>query len=156
MSILGGIKTFFEKVGAEFEKLFGKLPSWAQSAKSVITYVAPLLETIVQLAAGSAAEAKVATWIADVQGDLATVSAIAKDGTPAPGSTAAKSAQTALSSINTNMAALLADADVKNSAKVNEIEAAVTGITGEISALLSGLSSGSPSSATGTAATPAS
>ena len=51
MSFLGSFKTFFDKVGSVLKKLFGSA-SFEQTVQSVITYAAPLLETIVGLAAG--------------------------------------------------------------------------------------------------------
>jgi hypothetical protein len=68
--------SFFGKVWAEFKKLFGKEPQVAQVVRSVITYVAPVLETVVTLAAGSAAGTIVTNVINNVQADLATVSTL--------------------------------------------------------------------------------
>lgn len=132
------VKTFFEKVGSEIEKLF-KSGGWETKALATIGYVAPLVETLVTLFAGTAAGGVATSVINQVKASLATVSTIAQDGTPAPGSSAAQTVATNLTSINTNLAALLADADVKNSSKVTEVEATSTLISGEISALLSGL-----------------
>ena len=67
------IKSFFESVGSEIEKLFKSVvsSSWEQKASATIKYVAPLVETIVQLAAGTAAAAAVTGVINQVQADLA-------------------------------------------------------------------------------------
>ena len=73
MSFLGSFKTFFDKVGSVLKKLFGSA-SFEQTVQSVITYAAPLLETIVGLAAGSPAATAVAAVVSTVQSDLATVS----------------------------------------------------------------------------------
>ena len=137
------IKSFFESVGSEIEKLFKSVvsSSWEQKASATIKYVAPLVETIVQLAAGTAAAAAVTGVINQVQADLATVSVVVQGGKVAAGTSAAATVQAALTSVNTNMAALLADADVKNSAKAADIEATTNLITGEVSAILSNLPS---------------
>ena len=135
MSFWGGFKTFAEKVGSELKKLFGA-GGIEQTAVAVITYVAPLLETIVQLAAGSGAEALVAGVIKQVQADLATVSALVQGGTVTAGSSVAQSISTALGSVKDNLASLLADAHIKSSSKNTAITAAVTTIVGEVDALL--------------------
>jgi hypothetical protein len=131
--------SFFGKVWAEFKKLFGKEPQVAQVVRSVITYVAPVLETVVTLAAGSAAGTIVTNVINNVQADLATVSTVIQQGTVAPGSTAEASIIAALNSVKSNLGTLLTDADVKNSAKAAEITSATNLIIGEVEAALTNL-----------------
>jgi hypothetical protein len=131
-------KTFFEKIGTELEKLF-KSTNWEQKAIAAVGYIAPLAETLVTLLAGLPAGTAVTNIVNQIKASIATVSVVAQDGTPAPGSTAAQTIESALTSINTNLGALLADAGVKNSAKVTEIEATANLITGETSALLASI-----------------
>lgn len=141
MSFLGGFKSFFEKVGAELEKLFGGTASIEQRIQSVITYVAPLVNTIVTLADPAVAPI-VAKIIATVQADLAAVSTVVQEGTAAAGSTGAQTATTALNSIKANLGTLLTDSGVKNAANFAKISAAANLIIGEIEAVLSELTTG--------------
>lgn len=129
--------SFFDKVGSELKKLFGST-TWEKQAQGVITYVAPLLETVLALADPPLAPLfqKV---INTIQADLATVSAVVSGAQVPAGSTTAATVKAALGSIQTNLSSLLADADVKNSTKATEITAAVTGITSEIDALASSM-----------------
>lgn len=133
------VKTFFEKFGSELKKLFGSTATWEQTARSVITYVAPILETIIGLAAGGPAEAAVSGVVNSIQADLATISAVVQGAAVTPRSPTAVTVKTALESIKANLGSLLADADIKNSTKVTEITAAVNGISGEVEALLANL-----------------
>lgn len=132
------LKSFFESVGEEFKKLFGKVPTLSQTIRSVVSYVAPLVETGIALA-DPALEPVVADVVSTVQADLATVSATAGQVNVAPGTAAATTISTALSAINSNLSGLLEVAEVKNSAEITKIKAAVTAITGEIGAVLASL-----------------
>lgn len=133
---MGGIKTFFSKVWAELKKLFKAEPKIEQVVQSIVTYAAPLVETIVGLAAGGPAEALVTRIIDTVKSDLATVSVVVQDGTVAAGSTAEASIIAALTSIDNNLGELLAAAEVKNSTNVTKITAAVNLVLGEVEAVL--------------------
>jgi hypothetical protein len=129
------MKKFFERVEAAFKKLFGST-TWEKTASATITYVAPLLETIVQLTAGSAAETVTAGVVATVQSDLATLSAVVDGATATPPANELAAATEALTSIQTNFGSLLAAAEVKNSGKVTEITAVANTIIGEVEAIL--------------------
>ena len=133
------IGSFFSKAYAEIKKLFGKEPQVAQVVRSVITYVGPIAETIIALAAGGPAGAIATTVINAVESDLATVSVVIQQGTPAPGSTSEASVIAALNSVKANLSTLLADADVKNAAKASEITTAANLILGEVEAALTNL-----------------
>ena len=135
MSILSGFKSFFEKAGAELEKLFGGKASFEQKVQSVIAYVAPLVNTIVALA-DPAISPIVNGVISTVQSDLATISTVVTQGTAPAGSPAAQTATTALNSIKSNLSGLLTDVGVKNSASFTKIEAIANTIIGEIEAIL--------------------
>ena len=135
---------FFESVGKEFAKLFGKSSTFEQTAVSTIKYIAPLVETILTLTAGGPASEVATKIINAIESDLTTVSAVVKGAQAAPGSTAAVTVQTALTSVQSNLSEILTDADIKNSAKITEITTTVNLIRGEIGALLSGLSTAPP------------
>lgn len=137
MSFFGGVESFFKAVGHTIEKLFGKA-GLAQTLSATITYVAPILNTILALADPAVAPL-VAHIISIIQADLATVQTVIQQGTPAPGSPAEAAIKAALASVNENLASLLAMSAVKNSTKVSQITAAVGLITQETNAALGAL-----------------
>ena len=139
MGILSSAKSVFEKIGAEIEKLFGGTASVEQKVQAAITFVAPLVNTVVVLADPAIAPT-VAKVISTVQADLALVSTVVQEATPVPGSSAATTATTSLNSVKTNLSELLTDSGVKNSANFTKISAAVNLIVGEVEAVLAGLS----------------
>jgi hypothetical protein len=134
MSFLSGFKSFFDKVGSVLEKFFGS-SSVEQKIQGALTVVGAAITTISGLAAGPAASAEVSNILKMVQTDYATFCAIVQDGTPAPGSTPATAATTALNSLKTNLTAILTDAGVKNSADATKIQNEVTTIINELEAI---------------------
>jgi hypothetical protein len=129
------MKTFFAKLKAAFEKVFGST-TWEKTALGVISFIAPLLETIVGLAAGGPAEALVAKVISIVQSDLSTLQTVVSDATSATSTSGLQTAQNALNSIKTNLSSLLTAAQIKNSTKAADITAAVNTVVGEVDAIL--------------------
>jgi hypothetical protein len=117
-----------------FKKLFGST-SWEQTALAVITYVAPLLETIVALTAGGPAAALVTAIITTVKADLATLAAVVNGATATPPANELAAAQQALSSIQANLPQILQLAEVKNSANKDKITAIVNTVIGEVEAI---------------------
>lgn len=150
MKFLSKFKTFFDKVGAVLEKFFGS-SGLEQKIEATITYIAPLVNTIVKLVDPALAP-EVAAAITLIQADLATASTVVQEGTVAPGSTAEQTVTTALTSVQTNLTTIITDAGVKNSASFTEIDAAGNLILGELQAMLAALTSSTPA-ATTTAAT---
>jgi hypothetical protein len=140
------MKKFFERVKAALVKLFGST-TWEKTTSATIAYIAPLLETIVGLAAGGPAETIVTAIVAKIQSALATVTAVVDGATTTPPANEIAAVTEALNSIKTNLAALLADADVKNSGLLTKVTAVVDTIIGEVEAILAEI----PSSSTGTA-----
>ena len=138
MSFWGSFKTFFEKVGAELEKLFGAGSKIEQQIQAVVTYVAPIVSGIISFADPAIAPL-VNKVIAIVQADLATLSTVAQDTTITAGSTAAATAVSVLTSIKTNLSGLLQMAEVKNSAKISQITSAVNTVVAEVQAILTSL-----------------
>jgi hypothetical protein len=70
MKLIKDLETFASKAEADLEKFLAKAPELEQIAVSVITYVGPLLQTIVTTAEGSAAGQLVAAGIAKAQAEL--------------------------------------------------------------------------------------
>ncbi|MBZ5662741.1 MAG: hypothetical protein LAO08_20255 [Acidobacteriia bacterium] len=131
------IGSFFHKVEQEFVKLFRAAPSYEQKVQSVIAYVGPVVVGIIGMVDPAVAPEANAV-MKTVQSDLSTVSALTQAGQVTPGTPAAATVVTSLNAIKMNVGGLLALAEVKNSAKVNEITAAVNMIVGEMDAMLSG------------------
>lgn len=139
---------FFHRVGAAFKKLFGST-TWEKTTSATITYVAPLLETLVALTAGGPAETLVAGIVAKVQKSLATVSAVVEDATATPPANELAAVEQALGSIQTNLPTLLEAAEIKNSTHATEITATTNTIIGEVDAILQNIPSATaPATAT--------
>lgn len=130
------VVTFFEKVGSWFKSLFKKAPAVEQQISAVVSYVAPIAESILTLVDPPAA--LIATpIITEVETGLATLKATTS-GVSLTGTTL-QTVDSVLNSIKTNISGLLDIAEIKNSAKIADITAAVTAITGEVDAILTNL-----------------
>lgn len=130
------VKTsFFHKVEAALKKIFGST-TWEKSVSSTLTYVGPLLELLVGLAAGGPAAALVTGIVNTTQADLGTVAAVVNGATATPAASELAAATSALNSIKANLPQLLTASEVKNSTKATEITATATTIIGEIEAIM--------------------
>lgn len=129
------MKKFWHRLEAALKKIFGST-TWEKTTSGIITYVAPLLETLIALTAGGPAAALATSIINTVQTDLATVSAVVSGATATPPANELQAAVGALNSIKANLGQLLAAAEIKNSGKQAEITLAVNTIVGEIDACL--------------------
>ena len=132
------VKSFFEKIGSDFESLFKHAPTWQQSANGIITVVAPLALTIISLV-DPVLEPEASAIIQRIQAGLAVIKTVASDATAAVGSTAVQSVQTAITGINSDMSQLLSTMQVKDPATVAKVTAAANTITTEMSMLLNAL-----------------
>lgn len=132
------VLSFFEKIGKAFLSIFKKLPTWDQSALGVLKLAAPVLTIILGLV-DPAAVPVISPILARIETGMATVGAVIQDGTPAPGSSAAQAAETALNALKDDLGSILALAEVKNSAKVTEITDEVNGLVGAFDTLLQNL-----------------
>lgn len=130
--------SFFHKVESAFKKLFGST-TWEKTVSSTLTYVGPLLELLVGLAAGGPAETLVTGIVNTTQTDLATVAAVVTGATATPPANEMAAVTSALNSIKANLPQLLTAADVKNSTKSTEITATTNTIIGEVEAILANI-----------------
>ena len=134
MSVFGNfikdIESFASKVEAAFKKLFGEAPSWIVIAQGVLTYLGPVVVTILTIGGGAALGDEANRIIANIKADLATALAVA--------STAAASTglPTLLAGIQMQLPALLAALKVSNPASLSRIENYVAIIDTELTALL--------------------
>lgn len=124
--------SFFARVKLELKKLFTHAPGWEASAAATLTYVAPLVETIVTLAEPAAAPA-VNALIAKVQSAMAAAAVVIKDAGPTPTLT------TYLLAVKNDIAQVEQAAGVKDPATEAKLSALLGTITGEIVAILNEL-----------------
>lgn len=121
--------SFFAKVKAELRKLFTNVPGWEASAAATMTYVAPLVETMVSLVEPEAAPA-VNALVAKVQSALAAAAVVIKDAGSKP------TLATYLNAVKADMAQVEAIAGVKDPVAAAKLAALVGTITGEVDAIL--------------------
>lgn len=127
------VETFFKKIESFFKSI-GHAAPWEKTAATALSVAAPLLDTLVTLTAGEAAGELVSSIVSAIQTKMAQATALLSTATsdlPPGGLTVSG----ILSDINTNLGTLLADADVKNSTKITQIESVVKTVSGEITAI---------------------
>lgn len=127
------IKSFFEHVGEWLKVHLGTTASFEHTAATALKIAEPLINTLLALTAGEPIAAKVSAVANQVINDLNTTSAIL-NGAAATGGITVTSL---LTGVQSNLSTLLADADVKNSAKSAEITGIVNSLLGEVEAILS-------------------
>jgi hypothetical protein len=132
------VKKFWQRVESVFKKLFGS-SKWEKTALSVISYIAPILETIIALAVGGPAAAIVTNAIEMAKTDLATMAAVVDGATGTPPPNELQLFVQAENSIRANLGGLLQLAEIKNSGKQAEITNAVNLIVGELDAAVQNL-----------------
>jgi hypothetical protein len=128
-AIFAGTKTFLEKVEAEFIKLFKAAPSVLQAASTFVTFAAPIIVGLEALIDPLLAPETTAI-LAIVKTDLATLAAAS-----ASLATATTAGQ-ALTNLEAVLPQLLGVGEIKDAALAAKIEAAVTTIGGELTALV--------------------
>ena len=137
MSVFGNVikdlKSFAAKVEAAFKKLFGTAPSWIAIAQGVLTYLGPVVVTILTVGGGSALGDEANVIIGTIKSDLATALATVTT------VNAATSLPVLLKSVQSQLPALLAAVKVSNPNTVSEIENYTNIIDTEITALLNAM-----------------
>jgi hypothetical protein len=131
-SIAKKIVTFFEHIGDFLKEHLGSAASFEQTAATALTIVKPLLNSLLALTAGEPFAAKVSSVVSQVSTALSNTAALL-NGAETGGAT--DSISGFLSEIQTALPTLLQDADIKNSAKLTQIEAIVNTVLGEIGAI---------------------
>ena len=121
--------SFFAKVKAELKKLFTHAPGWEASAAATLTYVAPMVETVVALVDPAVAPV-VNGLIAKAQSAMAAAAVVVKDAGPTP------TLITYLSAVKNDLALVESAAGVKDPVAAAKLTALVGTITGEIEAIL--------------------
>jgi hypothetical protein len=132
-NVIKDLKSFSAKVEAAFKKLFGDAPSWIAIAQGVLTYLGPIVVTILTIGGGPALGDEANEIIGTIKTDLATALATV---TAANGAT---SLPNLLADIQTQLPVLLAAVKVSNPSVVASIENYTNIIDTEITALLNAL-----------------
>lgn len=125
--------SFFGRVKAELKKLFTRAPGWEASAAATLTYVAPMVETVVTLVDPAIAPV-VDALIAKVQSAMAAAAVVIKAAGPAP------TLVTYLNAVNNDLAQVESVAGVKDAATAAKLTALVATITEEVNAILTEVS----------------
>ena len=132
-NVIKDLKSFSAKVEAAFKKLFGAAPSWIVIAQGALTYLGPIVVTILTIGGGPALGDEANQIIGTIKTDLAT--ALATVSTV----NAATSVPGLLADIQTQLPVLLAAVKVSNPSVVASIENYTKMIDAEITALLNAL-----------------
>jgi hypothetical protein len=129
-NVIKDLKSFSAKVEAAFKKLFGDAPSWIAIAQGVLTYLGPIVVTILTIGGGPALGDEANEIIGTIKTDLATALATVTT------ANAATSLPTLLADIQKQLPVLLAAVKVSNPSVVASIENYTNMIDAEITALL--------------------
>ncbi|MBW4037527.1 MAG: hypothetical protein HIU91_01395 [Acidobacteria bacterium] len=133
-SIIGDFRSFASKVEAEFKKMFKEAPSWLAIAEGVLTYLGPIVVTIVDIAGGPALGTEAGAVLSDIKTKLATAAAMVKTA----GSTTG--IEGVLTEIQADLPVLLSALQVSNPTSVEKVTAYTEIVGTELAALLSSLS----------------
>jgi hypothetical protein len=123
--------TEFEKIGSWFKSWFKKVPSWNVIALSALGVIAPLVETIVDLA-DPAAGAVITPIFTAIQSKLGTVASLLSSGSTT-------NLATTIQSILTDLPTILPLLNIKDAATQEKVTAATTSITSELEAILAAI-----------------
>jgi hypothetical protein len=131
------MKTFFGKIAAFFEKLFGK-GNLNNTISSVLKIVVPLVAGVIGLVAPEAEAAEVTAAVNEVVSDFGVVSGLVQTFDPLTGDAKAQIVSI-LGGIKANLAALLAAGHIKDAALTAKVTTIFGIVTGEIDAILAAL-----------------
>ena len=132
-NVIKDLKSFAAKVEAAFKKLFGDAPTWIAIAQGVLTYLGPIVVTILTVGGGSALGDEANEIIGNIKTDLATALAAVS------AADAANSVPSLLEGIQSQLPALLAAIKVSNPSTVTKVETYTSIIDTELTALLNSI-----------------
>jgi len=118
---------------AAFKKLFGDAPSWIVIAQGVLTYLGPIVVTILTVGGGAALGNEANSILGNIKTDLATALATVTTANSANG------LPSLLADIQSQLPALLAAVKISNPSTATSIENYTKIIDTEITALLNAL-----------------
>lgn len=120
--------SFFSKLKADIESLWKKAPAAAVAVASAVNYVVPFVESIDAIVTPELAP--ILNPILDkVKVGLSALKVTVQDAGSSPSLTSI------VSSVNTNLTALVAAAQIKDAALAQKIQAVAVLVTGELSAI---------------------
>ncbi len=128
--IVKDVESFASKIELALKKLFGDAPEWITIAQGVLTYLGPIVVTILTIGGGSALGTEANDIIGVIRTDLATAYAATQT------VNGAATVQGLLTGIQAQLPNLLAALKISNPASLNEIENYVGIIGTELTALL--------------------
>lgn len=146
-TIIKDAKSTASKIEAAFKKLFNEAPSWITIAQGTLTYLGPIVVTLLTVGGGAALGNEANNIIANIKADLATAAATVTTvnaATTLPG---------VLTGIQSQLPALLAAVKVSNPTSVSKIESITSEIDAELTALLNAIPAASVTSSTSTVTT---
>jgi len=129
-SLIKNVESFSSKVEAAFKKLFSEAPSWIMIVQGALTYLGPIVVTILTVGGGPVLGDEANKIIASIKSDLATALAVSST------AAASTSLPTLLAGIQTQLPSLLAAIKVSNPATLSTIEKDVAIIDTELIALI--------------------
>ena len=132
-NVIKDLKSFAAKVEAAFKKLFGDAPTWIAIAQGVLTYLGPIVVTILTVGGGSALGDEANEIIGNIKTDLSTALAAVST------ADAANSVPSLLEGIQSQLPALLAAIKVSNPSTVTKVETYTSIIDTELTALLNSI-----------------
>lgn len=127
------VLTFFESIGGWFRKVFKNVPQWNVVALSALNVVAPLVETVFELADPQAASI-VTPIFTQIQADMGTVSGLLQSGNT-------QNLTSMLNAIKSNFSTLITEAHISNPDSVAKANAAEATITSELEAIIASVPS---------------
>ena len=137
-SVIGDLRSFASRVETEFKKMFKEAPSWLAIAEGVLTYLGPVVVTIVDVAGGPALGSEASLVLGDIKTKMATAAAMVKTA----GSTTGIAG--VLAEIQTDLPVLLSALQVSNPTTVEKVTSYTDIVGTELAALLSSLPGGQP------------
>jgi hypothetical protein len=129
-NLIKDLESFSSKIEAAFKKLFTEAPSWITIVQGALTYLGPIVVTILTVGGGTVLGDEANQIIASIKTDLATALAVSST------VGAATSLPSLLAGIQSQLPALLAAIKVSNPAALSTIEKDVAIIDTELTALI--------------------
>lgn len=127
--------TFLKKVWSYLKKAFGST-NWEQATISTLNVVGPLLVSIVAFAAGGPAAAAVSAVIEEIKRDLGTLIGLVQSYQIGDHATITARIQQIVDETKANLAALLEDAHIKNTALQAKIQTIANTVGDELDGIV--------------------
>ena len=127
------LKTIFESIESDFAKIFSKAPTVLQVVETDIAVVAPVVETIIALTGNEAAAAAITVVVNQVEVDLTTALTVIKTSGSSP------NVKSVLQAVVANLGSILSAGDIKDSATLAKVEAAVNLVVSELNVVIAKL-----------------